>query len=202
MRDMSRRGRSSGGISQVVAVTKRRFTIREYQKMGESGILGEDDRIELIAGEIVEMSPIGSQHAGHVARVQDAVSRAVARQAIVWVQNPVDLDDYSEPEPDLTLLRPRDDFYASQHPRPADVLLVIEVSDSSARYDREVKLPLYAHAGIPEVWILDLAVADHIDMYRQPTANGYRGALRAERGDTVDLPGLAGAPVEVDALLG
>ena len=202
MADQPWRSGRDGGVSQAAAAARRRFTVMEYQLMGDSGILGEDYRVELIEGEIVEMSPIGSKHAGRVARAQKALAHVVGDRAIVWVQNPVDLDQYSEPEPDVSLLKARSDYYENRHPRPADVLLVVEVSDSSVRYDREVKLPLYARAGIAEVWIIDLAVADHIEVHSSPTEGGYRRFRSARRGEVLDLPGLADARLEVDALLG
>ena len=155
-----------------LAVTHYRFNVDEYHRMGEAGILGPDDRVELIDGEIVMMTPIGSRHAACVDRCNDLLTRLVRGQAIVRVQNPIQLDDYSEPEPDLSLLRPRTDFYAGAHPLPNDVLLVIEVADTSIGYDREVKLPLYGSMGIAEVWIVDLG-RRCIDAYRGPIAGGY-----------------------------
>jgi len=178
----------------------RRFTIDEYQKMVDC--LAEDDRVELIEGDIVEMSPIGRLHAAQVRRLTAVLSRLAADRAMVSVQNPVDLDDHSEPEPDVALLIARSDYYAGRHPGPADVLLLIEVSDSSADHDRQVKLPLYARAGVQEVWIIDLAIPDVIEVYREPSAGGFTRLARASRGDMVAVPGLPGAAVEVDALLG
>lgn len=191
-----------GDGSQAIAVARRRFAVLEYQTMRHAGILGEDDRVELIEGEIVALNPIDSNHAGQVAQAEDALHRAVGGRATVWVQNPVELDAYSEPEPDLVLLRPRGDFCRSRHPRPADVLLVIEVSDSSARYDREVKLPLCARTGIPEAWIIDLAAPDRSEIHSSPTVHGYGHSRRADRRERSDLPGLSGVSVEVAALLG
>jgi len=135
---------------------RRLFTAEEYFRMGEAGILQEDDRVELIEGEIVEMSPIGSRHAACVNRLVKLFVREVGDSGIVGAQNPVLLPDYSGPQPDVAVLRLREDFYAEAHPTPGDVLLLIEVSDTTLRYDREVKLPLYALAGILEVWIVDL----------------------------------------------
>ncbi len=155
-----------------LSVTHYRFTVDEYHRMGEAGILGPDDRVELIDGEIVMMTPIGSRHAACVDRCTHFFTRLVGDRAIVRVQNPIQLDDYSEPEPDISLLRPRDDFYATAHPLPGDVLLVVEVADTSIGYDREVKLPLYGSMGILEVWIVDLG-RRCIDAYRAPIAGGY-----------------------------
>ena len=118
------------------------------------------------------MTPIGSRHAATVDRCNRLLQRLAADNAIVRVQNPIQLDDYSEPEPDISLLRPRDDFYAAAHPLPDDVLLVVEVADTSIGYDREVKLPLYGSMGIAEVWIVDLG-RRCIDAYRGAIAGGY-----------------------------
>ena len=124
--------------------------------MGETGILRPDARVELIEGEIIDMPPIGSPHASTVARLAHLFMHAVGSSALVWSQNPLVLDDYSEPGPDLMLLRPRNDYYWHALPRSGDALLVVEVSDTSLRFDRDVKLPLYARSKIPETWIVDL----------------------------------------------
>jgi Uma2 family endonuclease len=136
----------------AVQPTRYRFTRADYYRMAEAGILGEGDRVELIEGEIYRMSPIGPMHAGGVDRLNRLFSRTFGDAVIVRVQNPVVLDDYSEPEPDLTLLRPRADFYTGEHPNPEDILLAVEVADSSADWDRRVKAPLYVRSGIPELW--------------------------------------------------
>ena len=141
--------------------------------MAQVGILGEDDRVELIEGEIVEMTPIGSRHAAVVDRLNRILSRQIGEQAIVRVQNPIRLGEHSEPQPDISLLKPREDFYASSHPGPEDVLLLVEVSETSAEYDREVKLPLYARFGIPEVWLVN-PEGKAIEVYRDPSPEGYR----------------------------
>jgi Uma2 family endonuclease len=128
-----------------------------FHRMGETGILGPGDRVELIDGEIIDMSPIGVLHAALVARLASWFSQTLGRSAVVWCQNPLRLDDLSEPEPDIAILRPRADFYTTSHPGPADVLLVIEVSDTSLAYDLGTKVPLYARHGIPEVWVIEAA---------------------------------------------
>lgn len=133
-----------------------RFTVDDYNRMAETGILKEDARVELIEGEIKMMSPIGSRHASTVDRSDRALKRLLGDSYIVRVQGPILLDDYSEPQLDLAVLHFRDDFYAGGHPTPADVLLVIEVADSTLQEDRKVKMPLYARAGIPEAWLVDL----------------------------------------------
>jgi Uma2 family endonuclease len=151
-----------------------RFTIRDYHRMGEAGILHEDSRVELVEGELVTMSPIGSVHVAAVNRLVRLFDRAVGEGAIVSVQNPVVLDDYSEPEPDIALLRPREDFYQSALPGPDDILLLIEVADTSLRYDREVKIPLYARHGIPETWLVDLE-NERLIIFSSPSEQGYQG---------------------------
>lgn len=154
-------------------VQHRKFSVSDYYRMTDAGIFGEDDRVELIEGEIVALTPIGSPHASRVAMLLRSLSRNLGDRAILQVQNPVTLDDYSEPEPDLMLLRPRADYYASAHPGPADVLLLIEVAQSSLAYDRDEKLPLYAAHEIPEVWLVDVDGAA-LTVYRDPQDGGYR----------------------------
>ena len=185
-----------------VKVARRQFTVDDYYRMAEAGILGEDDRVELIEGEIVEMTPIGSHHAGIVDRLTALLSRALpTRAANVRVQNPIRLTNLSEPQPDLTLLRPRSDFYTGAHPGPADVLLVIEVADTSLDYDRDVKLGVYASAGIPEVWIVNLS-ADNVEVYAQPSANGYASQRVARRGQTITPASLPDLRLAIDDILG
>ena len=139
----------------AVQVLRRRFTVKEYYRMVQAGILKEDDRVELIEGEIIEMAPIGRRHATCIRRVILIFSELVRGRAIVDVQNPIHLGEYSEPQPDVVLLRLRPDLYLAGHPQPEDILLLIEVADTSVNYDRSVKGPLYAEAGIPEYWIVN-----------------------------------------------
>src|SRR5262249_41606502 len=145
------------------------FTVDEYHRMAEVGILTEDDRVELIDGEIIKMSPIGSYHVACVNRLTAVLIPKVGGAAIVSVQNPIRIDDYSEPEPDIAILRHRDDFYSQSLATANDVLLVIEVADSSLEYDRTVKLSTYSRAGLPEFWIVDLQ-ADEIEAYSEPVS--------------------------------
>jgi len=166
----------------AVQLLRRCFTVDEYHRMAQVGILSEDDRVELIEGEIVETAPIGSRHAACVDRVAQLFFERAARRAIVRVQNPIRLGKHSEPQPDLVLLRPRPDFYAQGHPGPEDVLLVVEVAETSAEYDRTIKLPLYARSGIPEVWLVDLAAAA-VEVHRRPTPEGYQEVQRVRRGE-------------------
>ena len=155
-----------------VAVSRHRLTVADFQRMGEVGILGPDDRVELIAGEIIDMSPIGSLHAALVARLASALGQRVGETAVIWTQNPLTLDDTSQPQPDLAVLRPRADFYAAAHPGPADVLLVIEVADTTLAFDLDVKVPLYAAAGIPEAWVIE-APSRRTLVFRRPVNGRY-----------------------------
>lgn len=182
-------------------LTRRRFTVEEYHRMGEAGILPEDERVELIEGEIVMMTPIGPPHAGSVNRLTRLWTSRLGDRAIVQVQNPVRLTLDTEPQPDLALLRPRADFYAKSHPQATDVFLLIEVADTTAETDRRVKIPLYAKAGIPEVWLLDLS-ADRVEVYRQPTPDGYRQVLSFSRGQAFAPGAFSDLTLTADDLLG
>ncbi len=152
---------------------RHRWTVAEYHRMGEVGLLNEDSRVELIDGEIIEMAPIGSFHGGNVNRFIRLFSKVVGDKAIVAAQNPVVLSGYAEPQPDLAILRWRADDYEQSNPHPEDVLLLIEVSDSTLRYDRDVKIPLYANHGIPEVWLLDIQ-QKQLEIYREPINGVYQ----------------------------
>jgi len=176
------------------------FTVDSYQRLAELGVLRENDRVELIAGQVVEMSPIGDRHASCVRRLNQLFSRSLVGTAIVDVQNPVVLGEYDAPQPDVVLLKPRSDAYR-RHPRSTDILLVIEVSDTTLAYDRDIKMPLYARAGIPEAWLIDLA-ADRIDVYRDPLAGQYASARPVARGDAVRPLQFPGVTVAVDEILG
>jgi Uma2 family endonuclease len=169
--------------------------------MAVAGILTEDDRVELIEGEIVEMPPIGSRHAACVKRLNRLFSSRVGDLAVVLVQDPIRLSDVAEPEPDLALLEPRADFYAAAHPGPAEVLLVVEVADTSVGYDRSVKIPLYARAGIRELWLVDLE-RERIEVLRQPAAGGYRSVRTYRRGAQLTVEALPGPEFPVDTILG
>jgi Uma2 family endonuclease len=167
----------------AVQISKRRLSVEEYHKMGETGILQEKG-IELINGEIVEMSPIGSNHSSCVNKLNAMLVVILGSNAIVSVQNPIIVGNYSEPEPDISILRYRKDFYAKELPHAEDVLIVIEVADTSAGYDREVKLPLYAEGGIPEYWLVNLE-NNEIEVYRHPTGNSYKFRELLRSGDTL-----------------
>jgi len=175
------------------------FTVDDYHRMGETGILREVDRVELIEGEIVAMPPIGSPHGGGVKHLIRLLTSAVGERAIVAAQDPIMLRPRSEPQPDLALLRPRVDFYAGSHPTAADVLLLIEVADSSLHYDLHVKVPLYARQDIAEVWVVDLAHRKVL-RFRQPQGVGYRDQGPIDLKTPIALPGLPGCVVSLAAL--
>ena len=156
-------------------IQKHRLTVEEYHRMGEAGILGPQDRVELIEGEIIDMSPIGSNHAGTVNYLNQVLFAALQENAIISPQNPIILNDRNEPEADIVLLKPRKDFYRQSHPTPNDVLLIIEVADTSLRYDSEIKIPLYARYGIPEVWIVDLE-NNQLTKYLSPNDDHYESS--------------------------
>lgn len=185
----------------AIQLSRRLFTVHEYYQMAQAGILHEDDRVELIEGEIVQMTAIGSRHAACVDRLTQLFVVKVAERAIVRVQNPVRLSEYTEPQPDLALLRPRSDFYAAAHPGPLDVLLIVEVADTSAGIDRAAKIPLYARAGIPEAWLVDLQ-ADRIETYRQPTPQGYQDVRRLARGAHLGVAAFPDLTLAVTNILG
>lgn len=185
----------------VVAARTHRFDVTEYHALGAAGILAADERVELIQGELVDMSPIGSRHVGAVNRLNQILSQMFAGRAVVSVQNPILLGDFSEPQPDLALLRLRDDFYAEALPTSADVLLVVEVADSSLEYDRAVKIPLYGQAGIPEAWLFDL-VQPGIDVHRGPAPSGYGEVRRARSGEALSPLAFSGLELAVSTLLG
>ncbi len=180
-------------------VTRRPITVTEYHRMGEVGILGERDRVELIEGELVAMSPTGSYHQGTVNQLTHSLVQTVGDRAIVAVQGPVRLDDFSEPEPDFALLRSRPDFYRDAHPLPSDVLLLIEVADTSLNYDRAVKRALYARHAIPELWIIDLN-AGEVEVCRQPGANGYAAITRVARDGVLEPEMLPGVRIQAATL--
>lgn len=184
-----------------VQIERRWFNVDEYYRMIDAGILSEDDRVELIEGEVIKMSPIGKFHAACVKKINAIFSRLVGRTAIVSVQDPIKVDDFSEPQPDIALLKLRDDFYRSGHPPPDDVLLLVEVADSSADYDRRKKIPLYARSGIPEVWLIDLP-RDVIEIYARPANGRYQDFREARRGGTLTLSSLPNLAISVDDILG
>jgi Uma2 family endonuclease len=175
--------------------------LAEWHRMGEAGIFPPESHLELIEGEILTMAPIGFNHSGHIARLIHALMPLLANQAVINAQNPVQLGDLSEPEPDLMVLRPDPDFYTTHHPKAADVFLLIEVSDSTLGFDRGQKLRLYANHQIPEYWIVNLI--DHcLEVYRQPDNGDYRDKTLLGKTDKLNLLVLPEIEVAVESILG
>ncbi len=185
----------------MATVTHHRFTVDEYEQMIDQGILAENERVELIRGEVVEKMVIGPLHCATVNRINRLLTTRLLDLAIVSIQNPIVLDD-SEPEPDLAMLTPRDDFYAQSKPKSSDVLLVIEVADTSLAYDRDIKLPLYAQAGIQEFWIVNLAESK-VEVYRQPLPSGnYASRTDFSSGDMLCALAFPEVTLAIDSMLG
>ncbi|HMO40863.1 MAG TPA: Uma2 family endonuclease [Saprospiraceae bacterium] len=165
----------------TVQLKKRLVSVADYHKMAEIGILPERG-VELINGEIIEMSPIGSKHAKIVNKLNQILNVSLGQSVIISVQNPIIANDFSEPEPDITVLKRREDFYENEHPHGKDALLVIEVSDSSVAYDRKFKLPLYAESGVPECWLIDVEKQE-IYTHWQPAGQAYKFSELVQRGE-------------------
>ena len=180
---------------------EKRFSVSEYYRMAEAGILGEDERVELVEGVIVALAEMGSRRAARVDRLNQHLNSLAGGETLVRVQSPIRLDDASEPGPDLALLKPREDFYSSEHPGPGDILLVIEVSDTSAEYDVEVKLPLYARSEIPETWLVNLT-SETVEVHSRPAPGGYRQTLRAKRGEALKSEAVSGSELSAEDILG
>ena len=178
----------------------RKFTVAEYYRMGDVGILKPDERVELIEGELIVMPPIGPGHAWDVALSISLFSRLAGDRFILQIQNPVQLDDGSEPQPDIMLIRPRAEGYGEAHPTPADVLLVIEVADSSLEYDRQVKAHLYGRSGVPETWVKNLP-EDCIERFTEPGPDGYAQHTVHRRGETLTPASLPDVELAVSDLL-
>jgi Uma2 family endonuclease len=179
---------------------RRRFTVAEFERMADQGIFRENERLELIDGEIIRMSKIKSPHAGCVSWLDRELNVRPTHRASVRCQSPIQLDDHTEPEPDIAIAKWREDDYRSAHPAPSDLLLVIEVMDTSATYDREVKLPIYSKAGIPEVWLVDLNER-FIEVHRRPLAGSYADKTVAMLGQSVSPLAFPEVELLVDRIL-
>ena len=189
-------------LINTATLPRRKFTVDEYHDFIEKGVFKPEERIELWDGEFIEMSPIGKRHAGTVsAAMSDILKDFLGKQALVWSQNPIILNDFSEPQPDVSLLKRRADFYRNESATAADVLLAIEVSDSTVKYDRDVKFPRYAENGIREAWLIDLE-NDRVEIHTQPTANGYKLVKILHRGDIAESTIFDEIKIAVDDILG
>jgi Uma2 family endonuclease len=174
--------------------------LAEWHRMGDAGIFPPESRMELIEGEILTMAPIGFNHAGHLNRLNHLFNRWLADQVVISIQNPLQLGDLSEPEPDLMLLRPEASFYSRRHPKAEDVLLLIEVSDSTLRFDRNQKMRLYATYNIPEYWIVNL-IDDCLEVFRQPLDGDYLEKSVLSKADNLNLVALPDIQVSVADIL-
>ena len=185
----------------AVEVPRHRFTVDDFALLGAAGVFTEDDRVELIDGDIRDMTPIGQPHAWIVSRLTRRVVLRLADRGYVSVQNPLRLDDHTEPRPDLVVARGGEDDYAERHPEAGDVLLVVEVADSSLRYDRAEKMPRYARAGIPEAWLVDVA-ADAVTVHTGPGPGGYAREQVFRPGEEIESVAVAGLRVTVAEVVG
>ena len=181
--------------------TRHRITVEEYERMIAANVWPEDERLELIEGELVRMSPINAPHAAAVKRLTELLRDRLGKRALVGVQDPIVLDDQSEPEPDISVLRRRADYYANAHPSPADVLLVVEVSDTTLEYDRDVKARLYARAGIPETWVVDLN-GERVIVFREVDNGEYTRMESVRRGAEIAPTAFPDVTLHVDDILG
>lgn len=188
-------------MSAVFTPTPAKISVERFHKMAEAGVFAPDERIELIDGEMLTMAPIGGPHMSMVNRLNALLVRAVGDRGVVSVQNPVALPPASEPQPDVVILRPAAAALSAVVPGPADVLLVIEVADTTLRYDREVKMPLYARHGIQEAWIVDLQ-AKRLEVYREPSPNGYKRKLELGPNDAITPQSLPEVRVEWERVFG
>lgn len=180
---------------------RHRLTVDDYYRMAEVGVLAPDARVELIEGEIIDMAPIGSPHAAIVSFLMHRLATAVGDAATLWVQSPARLSSISEPQPDLLLLQPRKDHYRNSHPTAAHTLLLIEVSDTTLRYDQRVKVPLYARYGVPEVWVMDVS-GEKVHMYRSPVSGQYRDVRTFSSPGAVTVSALPHIAIDLAELFG
>jgi len=170
----------------VLQLLRHQFTVKQFHQMAESGILSENERIELIRGEMIDMSPIGTRHAGCVLFLTHLLALLLGERALINVQNPMELDETSQPQPDIALLKPRPDFYRNSHPQPEDIFLLIEIADTTVKYDREVKIPLYAEANIPEVWLVDVN-QEIMEVYRNPLQGVYQDVQKLVKNQILSI---------------
>jgi Uma2 family endonuclease len=181
--------------------TRTRITTNRYQMMVATGVLTKYDRVELIEGDMLDMAPIGTKHSAITSRLNELFVLAVARSATVVVGGPVNLGELSQPQPDLMLLKRRADFYGGKIPEAADVLLLIEVSDSSLSFDQSVKLSLYARYGVAEYWVVDVE-GRHVVIYREPGAKGYVNKLEFAAADAVTPQAFPDIKIPVGTIFG
>lgn len=184
----------------MLTLPRKKFALEEYHQIIASGVLREDYLIEFINGEIFEMSPVGFKHASCVKKINHLFAEKLGSKVIIGVQDPIKLNDNSEPQPDLVLLKPRDDFYAIQHPTPEDIFLLIEVADSSIEYDRTFKIPIYAENKVKEVWLVDLN-QNLLEVYQNPQKNYYQNITKLSSEDSLTLSQPEVITIELDRIL-
>ena len=195
---------SRGNPQVAIQLATRRFSVREYRRMIDAGVLAEDEHVELLDGAIVPMSPTSPRHAAHVARLGELLRSLLGDRAQVREEKAIDLEPSTQPEPDLSIVRVRSDFYSGSHPTAGDVLFLVEVADTSLERDRGVKLALYARAGIPAVWVLDLP-GDRLWVSSAPQGGEYTDPAEFRRSDgdrRFPVPGVPGVSVTADEVLG
>jgi Uma2 family endonuclease len=185
----------------TVQILRKKFTVGQYHQMIESGILTDRDRVELLQGEIIEMSPVGRQHAAYIDRLNELFVLGLSTRAIVRVQSPIRLSNNSESQPDVAILQRRPDFYAEGHPQPEDIFALVAVSDTILEFDRTVKVPLYAQNSIPEVWIVDLN-AQVVQVYREPNSSGYQQVQSFRRGQSLMFQAFTTIQFSTEQVLG
>ena len=181
--------------------TNKLLTVDEFCDMAEAGAFACEARFELIDGQIIEMTARGNRHVGCVDRAAIFFVEAFGRRAQVSIQNPVELNLYNMPQPDVTVLKPCADFYETQRHKPEDILFVVEVSDSTLRTDRKIKLPRYALNGVPEVWIEDLR-HNVLLVHREPKDNIYRVCFTRQRGESISPLAFPDSVFQIEDLLG
>ncbi|MGI8908588.1 MAG: Uma2 family endonuclease [Candidatus Sumerlaeaceae bacterium] len=189
----------SPSLDQVISGRRRRFTVAEYERAWQSGVFGRDERTELIEGEIIHVTPMGSRHASVILSLVHALYERT-RKYFIGSQLPVALGTRNEPEPDVLVLKPAADKYKTRKPLAADILLLVEVCDSSMELDRQVKLPMYARNGVPEVWLIDCA-ANQVHVYRMPEKGNYTKALTVGLEGEIKLSQARGVSVKVSEFL-
>lgn len=190
-------------LERVTGFKRHLFSLEEYERMVEAGIFGPEANLELIQGEIIEMTPPGPAHEASVARLHRMFAKLVSDDVLIWPQgNAIRLPhSKSRPQPDIALLRWRDDYYVNKRPFPEDVILLIEVSDSTLKFDRGSKLELYAEAGVPEYWVVNL-VENVVEVYSDPGGGKYQLVMKYKRGETLELPGGLEGSIAVDDVVG
>ncbi|MEO7854093.1 MAG: Uma2 family endonuclease [Rubrivivax sp.] len=188
-----------GAIEEPPVMRRHRISTEDYHRMGAAGVFAPDARVELIDGEVIDIAPRGTRHWAAVTRIDHLLRPCIGDRALVAVQTSIRLGRHSEPQPDIALVKPRDDFYSKALPTAADTLLVIEVADTTARYDREIKLSLYARHGIGELWIVDLE-ANLLRLYSAPSGEGYSQSREIAQPGITAIAALPGATIDLGRL--